>query len=93
MSNTKPIIKPFYTSSEIASFIGYTAKGTRGLLFKMNIPLHLIGNKFVVFLSDLQTHAPEFYSSILEANNLNSIINKNSPVEDEDEYTQNQFTK
>lgn len=82
MKNKKLPIRPFYTVPNIAKIMGYTSAGARKFLFRMNLPIHLIGKRYVVFLTDLQLYCPEFYSSILESNNLNDIIDKNSELYD-----------
>lgn len=86
-------VMPFYTVREIMQFIGYnTVHGTRYFLFKLNVPMHFLGKKYIIYLSDLQTHAPELFASILEANNLNRLVQEHEPaVQDEDEYMTNQF--
>lgn len=92
--NNGPIIKPFYLISDIAKYIGYTSKGTRGFIMRLNIPIHLIGNRYIIYLCDLQNYTPELYNSILESENLNCIIKqKQKEDEDEDYLCKDQFTK
>lgn len=70
-------IKPFYTVAELAPVLNYKSnKGCRQFLLKLSLPLHLVGKRYIVYLSDIQNHQPELYDSILEANNLKMLIKK-----------------
>jgi len=70
----KPLIRAFYSIPELARMINYSSQGARKLFFKMNIPITLLGSRYIIFLTDLQSFAPSLYNSILEAQNLNSMI-------------------
>jgi hypothetical protein len=83
-------IRPFYTVPQLAKMIGYSSQGARKFLFKLNLPINLVGNRYIVYLTDLQSYTPQFYNSILEAQNLNSLINKDI-IEDNDVAMQEQF--
>ena len=90
MKNKKLSIKPYFTVPEIARAIGYTSAGARKFLFKLNLPIHLVGCRYIVYLSDLQNYTPDFFASLLEANNLNEIIKKNEHQElNQDDYESN----
>lgn len=83
------IIYPFYTTEEIRRLIGYKSQyGARSFLIKLGIPFHMIGKKYIYYLSDIQTQAPELFASILEANNLNALISR--PI-DEETFITEQF--
>ena len=86
---TKFEIKSFYTMQDMASYLGYSRKGARGFITKLNVPIFYIGNRAVIYLTDLQSHCPEFFSSLLEAANLNSLISES--VEDVDQFQKAQF--
>lgn len=83
-------VKPFYGVPEIARMIGYSSQGARKFLFKLNLPIFLIGNRYVIYLVDLQSYTPALYNSILESQNINALINK-PEIEDEDHVSQDQF--
>jgi hypothetical protein len=86
-------IKPFYTTSELKCIVGYnTNRGTISFLKKLNIPYKLLGRNHYWFLSDIQTHSPELFSSICECANLTSLIQTQPIMEvDEDFYSTQQF--
>lgn len=85
--NNKPFITPFLTITKLSKIFGMTRLGTRNLLMRMNLPYHYVGNKIIFYLSDIQTHQPELFSSILEANQLNKMIQDNA----KDELNDNDF--
>lgn len=90
MKNKKLSIKPFLSVPDIARMMNYTSAGARKFLFKLNLPIHLVGCRYIVYLSDLQTFTPDFYASLLEANNLNYIIEQNKHQElNQDYFEQN----
>jgi len=84
-------IKVFYTVPELARLIGYSSQGARKFLFKLNLPITLVGNRYIVYLTDLQSYCPTLYNSIMEAQNLNSMID-NDTVKDNDTAMKEQFT-
>lgn len=86
----KLTVKPFYGIPEIARMIGYSSQGARKFLFKLSIPIHMVGNRYLVYLVDLQSYTPALYNSILESQNINALINK-PEIEDEDHVSQDQF--
>lgn len=74
-------IKPFYTTAELKTIIGYkTHEGATRFLEKLHIPKNLVGKVNIWYLSDIQTYAPELFSSILECANLLALRKE---VEDE----------
>jgi hypothetical protein len=90
----KNYIKPFYTVRDFAKILNYTNDGARKFLFRLNIPIHLIGNKFIIYISDLQNHAPEFYASIVEAASINAMLDEEkSRMLDKDLKDQKEFAR
>lgn len=84
-------VYPFYSIKELSGYIGLSVSGTRRFLYRLNVPCHLHGKKILVYLCDMQTHCPELYNSILEANQLNAMIERSKAVEDEDLHVKEQF--
>jgi hypothetical protein len=84
------LVKPFYSVPQLARLIGYSSQGARKFLFKLNLPIHLVGNRYIVYLTDLQSYCPQLYNSILESQNINNLINK-EVIEDNDTLLQEQF--
>lgn len=86
-------VYPFYSVTQLSEIFGMTRLGTRNMLDRMNLPAHFVGNKIIYYLSDLQTHQPELFSSILEANQLNSMLHQPNPepTREEDFSTKEQF--
>lgn len=87
-------IKPFYTSDELRRLIGYkTNHAARAFLQKLNIPCHVVGRKYIWYLSDIQTYCPELFSSLCEAANLKSLLAEQPVLDtvDEEVFSQNQF--
>ena len=84
----KKMVYPFYTITQLSNIFGMTRLGTRNLLMRMNLPYHYIGNKIIFYLSDIQTHQPELFSSILEANQLNKMLQDRS----QEDLQDNDFT-
>jgi hypothetical protein len=68
------LVKPFYTMRDMAEFLGYNTPGVRKVLFKMHIPISMLNERYIVYLSDLQTEQPKLYASILEAEILRQQI-------------------
>jgi hypothetical protein len=67
-------IKPFYSIRDLTGFLGYkTTDGCRRFLYRLGLPISLVGGKLIVYLVDLQTYTPNLWNSILECNNLRSI--------------------
>lgn len=67
-------IQPVYSISEMAKFLNYkTSDGCRKFLYKLNLPINLVGGKLIIYLTDLQTYTPNLFNSILECNSLRSI--------------------
>ena len=89
----KFVIRPFYTTEQLRKIIKYkTNQGTQGLLAGLNIPCYLIGRKRIYFLSDIQTYCAALYTSILEAANLNSILdNEELNIEPENEIETDEY--
>lgn len=87
------LIKPMYTIKELAKLIGYSANGCRQFFLRNKVPLHLNGNRYFLYLSDLQDYMPDLYRSILEANNLKSLAEqeKTEQHEVEDLASKDQF--
>ena len=90
MKDNNQVVRCFYTVPQLAKMIGYSSQGARKFLFKLNLPIHLVGNRYIVYLTDLQSYTPELYNSILEANNINALIKKET-LEDNDSFVKNQF--
>lgn len=86
-------VLPFYSITQLSLIFGMTRLGTRNLLDRMNLPCHFVGNKIIYYLSDIQTHQPELFSSILEANQLNAMLGKPNPepFQDTDFSSKEQF--
>ena len=85
------IVKPMYSIPQLAKLIHYSSQGARQFLFKLNLPIHLVGSRYIVYLTDLQTYTPELYNSILEAANINSINEQNEIIEDNESFMKEQF--
>ena len=84
-------VLPFYSITQLSQIFGMTRLGTRNLLDRMNLPCHFVGNKIIYYLSDIQTHQPELFSSILEANHLNSMLQPNQDMLDDDFLSKESF--
>ena len=84
-------IKVFYTVPELARLIGYSSQGARKFLFKLNLPITLVGNRYIVYLTDLQSYCPTLYNSIMEAQNLNALIDEDS-IKNNDTAMKEQFS-
>jgi hypothetical protein len=80
--------KVFYTVRDIADCLGYTKPGARKFLLRLNIPIQYIGNKLVIYLSDIQSYQPDLYASIMIFNDLaasqNSYLNDTTDQRRED---------
>ena len=85
------MVLPFYSITQLSEIFGMTRLGTRNLLERMNLPHHFIGNKIIFYLSDIQTHQPELFSSILEANQLNALIIPKQTLIDNDYASKESF--
>lgn len=76
-------IQPFYSIADIAELMGYSKNGARKFINNLNIPINKVGNKHIIYLSDLRNNTPEFYYSLLEANNLQSQLDDaDLPIDD-----------
>lgn len=68
-------VKPFYTSAQLAKYIGYkSTHGTRSFMKRLGVPVHLVGFKYIYYLSDMQIYSPELFASILESRQINKQI-------------------
>lgn len=89
-------IKAFYTMADMAKYMGYSRKGARCFLQKLNINIYYVGNRALVYLTDLQSQAPELFNSLLEASSLDSFAkdlddSELEQVKDDDEFNKNQL--
>ncbi len=84
-------IKPFYRLREIAEAIGYTLKGTRGFLKRVGVPMTKVSTYYIVYLTDLQTFAPQFQASLMEARQLKSLLAEPESEWDNDAHTGHEF--
>lgn len=81
-------VKPIYSLSDICKIINKKSnRSAIAFLEAQGIPMNLIGNKYIVYLTDIQIHAPNLYSSILETHNIQQYKISTETME----YTKEQF--
>lgn len=67
-----------YSISEMKDVFGFKShEAAREMCKKLGVPLHLFGNKYLIYLTDIQLYAPQLYASMLECNNIQSIKEEN----------------
>ncbi len=86
-------IKPFYVVADFSEMFEMSRLGTRKMLYRIQLPFVYVGRRMIFYLSDIRTHSPALFASILEANQLNELIHQESQEDlgDQEEFTKGQF--
>lgn len=86
-------IKPFYVVSDFSEMFEMSRLGTRKMLYRINLPFVYVGRRMIFYLSDIRTHSPALFASILEANQLNELIQLETKedLSDQEAFSKGQF--
>lgn len=69
MSQDK-LLLPFYTRKQLSEKMNMTKRKTGRAMAALGVPEHMMGNKYVYFISDISLYAPKFFASVIEACSL-----------------------
>lgn len=81
------VILPVYSTAQLRDLLGFKkSENTKKFLIKLNVPCSTTGKKDFWMLSDIKTHCPSLFDSILESVGLNSMITKKPSMEIDQEF-------
>ena len=86
-------IKPIYSTTQLRILFGFKkSEQAKKFLLKLNIPFYNTNKKDYWMLSDIKTHCPSLFDSILESVGLNQMIAQKPQMDvDDDFYTSLNF--
>lgn len=64
-------MKVFYSIAELSKILKISRHRTKALVLGLGVPMQLVGNRYLVFYSDISLYAPVLIASIIECEALN----------------------